>query len=188
MPYHINRLTSQTLVDKSKKYFLDANIWLYLLNPSTERKNDWQKQYIEFVERLLMGNTTIVACPVVFAEVINRYINDVLYQEFIKNTPLPPNKAKGKFFKEDFRPSNTYKNGLDMLYNNLRVFDDNWELPEIEPSLSELFEPCYSMDFNDHYYILLAQKNNLVMVTHDGDMLAENIEILTLNATLLANN
>ena len=102
MPYHINRLTSQTLVDKSKKYFLDANIWLYLLNPSTERKNDWRKQYIEFVERLLMRNTTIVACPVVFAEVINRYINDVLYQEFIKNTPPPQIKQKVNFLRRIF--------------------------------------------------------------------------------------
>lgn len=186
MAYNISLLDNHSI--EKKKYFFDANIWLIILKPPFEL-TPHQKKYLDFVEKFMKSsqNPKIVIPSLVLSEVINRYLRDVGMNKFIKKNKFTD--VDSRFYKEKYRPSDQFKIDYKLLCDDIKNYNNHYEF--IPDKLGEEFKskhilssPPKSLDFNDHYYYLLAKKENYSIVTDDGDFFVEDVEILTLNSTL----
>jgi PIN domain. len=186
MAYNISLLDNHTI--EKKKYFFDANIWLMILKPPVTLK-PYQKQYLDFVEKFMKSsqNPKIVIPSLILSEVINRYLRDVGMNIFIDKNGFT--NVNSRFYKEIYRPSEQFKIDYELLCDDIKSYSKHYEF--IPDKLGEEFKskhilssPPKGLDFNDHYYYLLAKKEKYSIVTDDGDFFVEDVEILTLNSTL----
>ena len=123
----------------------------------------------------------------VLSEVINRYLRDVGMNKFIKKNKFTD--VDSRFYKEKYRPSDQFKIDYELLCDDIKNFSNHYEF--IPDKLGEEFKskhilssPPKGLDFNDHYYYLLAKKENYSIVTDDGDFFVKDVEVLTFNSTL----
>jgi len=187
MSYKIKLIDNCTI--ENRKYFFDANIWLMILKPKITPTPREQK-YLNFLERFKTSNQNpkIVIPSLVLSEVINRYLRDVGMERYIKKKniakPTPPD-----FYKKQYRPSQEFKNDYQLLCDDINDFSVYYEfvsdqLGDQITSEDVLLNPPKGLDFNDHYYYLLAKKENYIIVTDDADFFVEDVDILTNNITL----
>jgi hypothetical protein len=98
-------------------------------------------------------------------------------------------KSKG-FYKENYRKSQQFAIDYILLCDDIKAYHNYFQLlPDglgDDIKLKHLFKaPPQGLDFNDFYYYLLAKEHNWVVVTDDGDFFVEDIEVHTLNQTLI---
>lgn len=178
----IRKLSRHTLENR-KKYFLDANVWLYFLNLPYELEPE-EEVYVRVFDEFLEGELAIYTHSLVISEVFNAYMR-TYYRMYLKEENLKPKQYK---FKEDYRGSKDYKEKEDIFREDfeaiepqLRYLDKNtsFTASDVVASLQG------NEDFNDLFYIHLARQHQLSVITHDGDFHAPGLEILTENRHLL---
>lgn len=186
MSYNIQRLDFFSI--KEGNYFFDSNIWLKILRPKNNPTPKEQK-YIDFFEKLRKkGNAKVVVPVMVLSEVINRYLREVSMQKYILKKKL---KEVGKeFYKEVFRPTPEFKIEYELLCDEIKAYHDTLTLINDGVSTDFKFKhilnsPPKGLDFNDYFYYTLCKKNDYLLVTDDKDFFVEDIQIITLNSTLL---
>lgn len=178
-------------------YFLDANIWLILIQPSIEIK-DYQKIYIRFIEQILnwkgKNSPKIVINSLVVSEVINAYLRsrfEIWKQNTIQMAKTEPEKMEEKElnFKLHYRIDPEYKIYLDNVKDELLsrkefciILDNTEEENDIWRIIKELDS---SADFNDNFYAEMAIDKNYTIITNDADFIFPHIPILTANNKLL---
>lgn len=161
-------------ISSSDKFFLDTNIWIYLLN---EKGTTEPVKYSKFLTKLLTQNAKIIINQEVISEVLNRFVKN----EYKKHKPLE--------FKT-FRKTQEYRDCYRVicaLFNQL-IDAKVVEFLPIEISLEEFKyyieentkdkqKPI--LDYKDYIFDIFAAKNKLILVTNDGDFSgmrnAENI-------------
>ncbi len=81
MAYNIKHIDNVGLL--KKKYFFDANLWLFILKPKFNLSKREEK-YLNFFEKFKnnINHPKIAVTTLVLAEVINRYLREVGYSKF----------------------------------------------------------------------------------------------------------
>jgi predicted nucleic acid-binding protein len=173
-----------------KKYFLDANIWIFILSPSNKPPHRIAK-YLELFEEILKNSTVKIVVPsLLISEVINRIIKSVYYPEFLRKKGINIKDVNQEYYKDTFRPSQEYKDSYVMLTDDFIAYSENIELVNdglgTEINYDDiLVNPPTNLDFNDNYYYSLALKRDYIVITDDKDFWVEGIKVVTQNTTLL---
>lgn len=162
------------------RLFLDANIWLYNFCPDAQppRPSPRVEVYSEAFAAILQAKSQIYIDVLVTAEFINRYArlrweNQASDMEF----KVFRNSADFTFVAREIACQSGRVMGLCS-----RVESGFAELP-----IDDLFG-VYEMgksDFNDQVIAELCKKEDLTLLTHDGDFKNQEISILTANPRLL---
>lgn len=173
-----------------KKYFLDANIWIFILSPPNKPPHRIAK-YLELFEEILKNSTVKIVVPsLLISEVINRIIKSVYYPEFLRKKGINIKDVNQEYYKDTFRPSQEYKDSYVMLTDDFIAYSESIELVNdglgTEINYDDiLVNPPTNLDFNDNYYYSLALKRDYIVITDDKDFWVEGIKVVTQNATLL---
>lgn len=186
MAYNIKLLNGHTI--GKKKYFFDSNIWLIIVKPKMV-PTDREQRYIDFVENFKTStqNPKIVIPALMLSEIINRYLHDVGMPKFKAKNPLIAELPK--FYKEHYRQSDQFKIDYELICDDIKSYNKYYELiPDnlgIDFKTKHLLSnPPKGLDFNDHYYYLMAKKRGYTIVTDDADFFVEDVDVLTYNNKL----
>jgi predicted nucleic acid-binding protein len=168
-------------------YFLDANVWLHVLATSPPPR---AQPYTDFFQQLLEasdGTPIIAATSLLIAETFNAHLKvgfKIFSEQHFRLGSRPLT------FKEDYRPTQDYKNQRDaFLYgfngysSFVKIVPDDVEQTDIWQMLERI--PAHA-DFNDFYYARFCRNQGYLIVTDDGDFKFEDVPILTANNNLLA--
>ncbi|MBN3583368.1 PIN domain-containing protein [Algoriphagus aestuarii] len=186
MPVGISRLTEE-IPSPDKKYFLDANVWIFALgNPSS---NSNGQEYIDFLDNLLANEMEIYSHTILISEVFNALMR-ITFKDFVRIKEYQAGKSLHLDFKKDFRQTEEYLQAFKRFQSDIeaylpfiRIIDKEYEY-EMSYLIKNL--PPTS-DFNDYLYYEMAVDLGLVIVTDDKDFNYDGIEILTENRALLNN-
>lgn len=187
MGYFIKHIDQ--VANLSPCYFFDANLWLKILRPQINLSHKDTK-YLAFVERFKNdpNKPKIIITAFLLSEVINRYLHDESFTRFCKKQG--GGKQDKRYFKDVYRTSKDYQKDYTNLCDDIYAYSSIFTLVTDDlgarVSIDQLLlNPITSLDFNDHYYYLLAKLNNYPIVTDDGDFFVEDVEILTYNSGLI---
>jgi predicted nucleic acid-binding protein len=188
MSLNISKLSDHPL-DGGRKYFLDANVWIFALgNPPSP--NTPGEDYIKFLDRLIESGTPIYSHTILISEVFNALMR-INFQDYLNAGQYRTGKRPKLDFKRDFRGKAEYLNALSRFKSDIQAYLPSIQLidKEIEFELGYLTKNIpTSSDFNDYLFYEMALAQNLTVVTDDGDFNFSDIEILTQNNWLIKNS
>jgi predicted nucleic acid-binding protein len=175
---HLNNF-SPSVTDS---FLFDNNIWIYLLCPLSSFDHRQQRVYSRLFQQILSIKSTVFITSLVLSEFVNRCLR-FDYNQWKKH---PENIQKGSDFKRDFVGSQTYKDSVENITINVNKimslterYPDDFTAIDL-PSILNHFK---KIDFNDSYFIQMANRQNIKIVTHDADFFAPeyNIQVITGN-------
>lgn len=155
-------------IEESDNVFIDTNILIFLFSPSFVNSREFQVEKYSSIMSLLIQKK----CKLFINElVVSEFINRCMRIDFERNF----NKNNDKNFKRDYRKSQEYKDTLKIVINELNKFlkfskqiNDDF----INFEISENIEA----DFNDLIIADTVKKNNLKLLSDDGDYEALDID------------
>jgi len=191
MPFHnITSLNKASI--NSANYFVDANVWIYSLQKFEDLKS-WENKYYQFffdiVDSILEPKPKILLPTILLSEIINTYLRKFAIPEYKLTNSITIDID----FKNDYRPTQHYKDSYEKmmddiqgLHTSIKFLDDS----QIAHNQSFLFSKSIgTFDYNDYIYYSLCKELNkserVIMLTNDGDFQVPDLEIITLNKTLL---
>lgn len=168
----------------SQKFFLDSNVWLYLIFP--QHSNIAQKHinnYSDFFSKIKQKQCLIETNIVQMSELVNL----LLQLEYRKNK-----KVNNQLTFKEFRNNSQGKTALEeaktltsfiLKFTTLRSGNFNSE------EMVKMVENCDKADLNDIYFASHCIKEDAILVTHDFDFnaLEKNIKIISANPNYLNN-
>ena len=163
-----------------ERILLDTNIWLYLYPVSEGSKASFARRYVGAFWRLIEAQAQPVLDPMVLSEYLNAYCRIVWRREF---------RSRYSSFKR-FRQSKDFREvGLTAYADAMEILDvcQVHSISADELDLKQALEDFESarVDFNDALLVDVCKKQNLKLMTHDGDFQSGGIEVLTINRHLL---
>lgn len=165
---------------EKKPLLLDANILLSVYGPNANRES-YTYIYSDALARMRASKSQIFIDALVLSEFVNRFARWAFDQ-------LPPELKPSEF--KYFRKSDEFKKVSQEIADNTRRIIDyvTWCDSEFGSIDMNMLIKEYEMgdsDFNDLVIAHLCKEKELILVTHDGDFQASDIEILTANRRLL---
>ena len=154
-------------------FFFDTNVWMYLYCPlGNYSKDKKQKQYSSLLNEILNRKSGVFINSLVLSEFANAYLRI----DFELWRKLPENIEKNSY-KRDFVKSHQFKTSVSdvktLIRNILKISERSGdEFNAI--NLEDIFNEFGNSDFNDSYYIALAQMKNFIIVTDDADFFSAN--------------
>lgn len=191
MPYIVKKISTQKI--NKQLYFIDANVWIYVLN-NFNTKDKYKKEYCKFIENMLESELSpkIIMCNMLLSEIINTYSRQIAFPNFTAKNPAKTN------FKQDFRNTSDYEKEISSLLDDLKLYqplmefvDDNFRAITNNKGIDYAQNMPKQSDYNDHFYIQLClnlkttTKQPLSIVTNDKDFKVQNIEVITNQKDLL---
>lgn len=162
----------------SDRLFVDTNIWIYTVGPSSETLDHPQDDYSTALSRAIEAKSQLFTDVLVISEFINTYAK-------IKWR----NSSPAKTFKE-FRMSKEFKAIAEKIASEARkitdcctLLDSGFSDLRIDDVLTDYAKGKF--DFNDQIISELCRKQTLTLVTHDGDFKIYHVPLLTRNQRLL---
>ncbi len=194
MAYSYSKANFYSVKDNTK-YFLDANIWLKILQPKLDSSTK-DLEYRKLFEKIAENTKCKIVLPaLILSEVINRILRDVHMGKFVSKIKKsnPSFSPDNHFYKSVFRTSPEFKIAYSLVCDEIKNYHSTIELINdglgVDFKFKHILKDLPSgLDFNDHYYYQLCKKNNFVLVTDDKDFWVEDIEIVTMSSTLLDRN
>lgn len=185
---------------KSDQFFFDTNVWISLLfedqSGHASRHND---RLSAFFTKTIANCSTILITPVVVSEFVHAYFK-VDANHWGGDRGLDRSAMSStRFFKHEYRQSDRYektkKKVRKLIARQMLRFSE--PVPEFlfaeegpKITLEETLETMEDVgDFNDAYFVELAYKLGLKLVTNDADFGAtkRDVTILTPNRKMLAS-
>lgn len=164
----------------NESLFFDNNVWVYLFCPFANYHKSKQKDYSNFLKLAQQKKCAIYINSIVLSEFCNYW----LQTEFKKWKKINPGKED---YKRDFIPSDEFKQSVHDVKRALNTIlqiavknNDDFNAVNFDNILRE-FGNC---DFNDSYYLELAQFKNWKIVTDDADLYKNNcsgVSVITAN-------
>ncbi len=155
---------------ESDNLFFDANIWLYLYCPLGNYGKEKNRKYDGFLKKALQAKSSIFISSLVLSEFFNRWIR--LDFNILKNS----DPSKYGDFKKNFRSTEAYKKSvaiikiaiMEQIMKIVKRVDDKFE----SISLDELFKEIEVSDFNDNYYLTIAnlEKESKLLLVENGEI------------------
>lgn len=162
-------------------YFFDNNIWMLLFANIAGTHYDKQKKYSSLLSDIKNRNCSIFISSLILSEYINRSLRLHFDQWIVSEGRIKSNTD----FKRDYRGTSHYNASLKTI---LAEVDDILNISERRPDDfnsinidSILTDMSSDSDFNDSYYVELCDRNKMILVTDDSDLLKtkKNISIVT---------
>lgn len=167
---HINDYTPK----KEDKFFLDTNIWMYLYCSIGNYRANIIDSYNSFYEKILEADSEIFTTSLQVSEFFNSYCRlefNIAKQE----------DERIKEFKRDFRNSKLFQDTLEEinLILSRRILKTSKKLDDdfSKTNIDELIKQNDEFDFNDEYFLNLCEKNNIIVVSNDRDILKSDRDI-----------
>lgn len=170
------------------QFLFDTNVLIRIFYTNGDYSSHQNEPYIALYTNIIKSNSKIILPSAVISEFVTTYIKKE-YQRL-----EPSRKDDWKYFKNKFRKSLNFQTIMaelnNIIYKQLlplaMQIDDAFNAVCIKTLISELD----SMDFNDAYYLNIAENNGYFVVTHDIDLCKNFIgkspvKILTANKRAL---
>ncbi len=163
----------------SDKLLLDTNIWLLLYGPQkpTDRR---VKIYSDAFLKILKAKSDIYIDVLVVSEFINTYSRQMYnisnssenFKKFRQSNQFKPIASEiADMVKRIMERSSRIENGFKAL--SITTLMDEYAVGD--------------SDFNDQILTEVCKKENLILITDDGDFKKQKLSILTANKKLLSN-
>ena len=150
----------------SDVFFFDNNIWMYLFCPLGNYNQNRQRIYSSFLQSIQTSRGTIFTTSLILSEFSNRYLRMDFEQWKRDSGNITAD------FKRDYVGSTQYLKAAQevgiQIKTIMRICEkspDNFNAINLNQVLNHL----KSIDFNDSYYIELAELSGWKIVTDDGD-------------------
>ncbi len=157
---------------KDRTFFFDANSLIYIFWPTSPDSQE-AVDYGSIFATLINNNATLAINEIVISEIVNR----VLQIEFSKTSM---SKDKFKYFRDSAEGRSVQEDIYTIIRNKIlgkfQIISDVYSKEEVTSLLS-----ISKLDFNDKVLELLCKKKNMVLLTHDHDFSASDVDILTSN-------
>lgn len=148
-------------INEADNIFIDANILIFLFSPSFVSSKRFQvDKYSQIMTQLFQKKCKLFINQLVVSE----FINKCMRIDFERNF----NINNDKDYKKDYRTSQEYKDTLKIVITELKKFlkhakqiNDDFETFEIKDN--------FEIDFNDLIIADTVKKNNLKLLSDDGD-------------------
>lgn len=125
---------------------------------------------------------------------MSEFINTYCRQEYNRYLRRE-GKDSGNFdFKHKYRATQDYNEAINEIHNivNNQILKIFYKLDDIfsEIDITSIYDTPSEFDFNDRYYLKLAEKEGIKIVTNDADFYSDlcDVEIITANRKLLDKN
>lgn len=167
-------------------YILDSNVWLPILGLDDEPTSSHYQIFFDKLQK--KESPQILLCPIQLSEILNRLMRfdarKVFDRKYKNNSGNVPPFAT--FYKNEYRGSNEFKLKYDTIIDDISGYSSGFKM--VEPCKFDFdaltsFE-ANKMDFNDHYFYLLAKEYDATIVTHDADFFGLDVNIATFNLKL----
>ena len=162
-------------------YFFDNNIWMLLFAGIAGAHMDKQRKYSRLLQDIRNRDGIIFISSLILSEYINRSLR-LYYEQWIVSN----NKIRAVTdYKRDYRGSEDYKTALKSVISEVEDIlsiserrPDDFNSIDINTVLKDM---STDSDFNDSYYVELCDKNKMILVTDDKDLVntSKNINIVT---------
>ena len=156
-------------------FFFDNNIWIFITDPATDKDKVKADIYTAFLDKVLRSQAKICTSSLLLSE----YFNVVLRRDFAFF-----NHDNSKNFKRDYRGTERCKETMKKTIRKIKrqILRASEKIDDHFTAIGddELFTDMERYDFNDKYFIELCLKENLVMVSDDGDMEHDTLTILSI--------
>lgn len=186
--FNIINLSIHSQPLENTKYFIDANIWIIILKPQNLLSETDEKYFNFFEEILETKGCKIVACSLVFSEIINTYVRKISYAKYLRKNNIK--EPKSNHYKSVFRKTSEFISAYNILCDDIKNYHNSVEL--INDSFGDkikwkqiMISSSIGLDFNDLYYGVLCKINEIPIITDDGDFWIKGISIYTLNRSLI---
>jgi predicted nucleic acid-binding protein len=170
---------------KDERFFLDANVWLFLFCPLGGYRQYIIRKYARFLKQAMIRQSVVFITAMVLSEYINRYLR--LEYNFLRDG----DPTRYTDYKRDFRDTMDGRSLVRTVYDSINrhilavatPIDDHFQ--RVKPD--DLLAGTEAVDFNDQCYANLAYLEGLKIVTDDSDFsnVTLNIPVLTGNPKLL---
>ena len=178
----------------SALYFVDANVWIYVLQDYDTLKW-WEKIYCDLFYDIISSQLTpkpkIILSSLLLSEIINTYLKRISILEYKLVNNIPHSKEIN--FKKDYRPTFHYVQSYEKIIYNISNFKSSILFVDDSKIINDevlLNKNIWLFDYNDYLYYSLCKEINktekVIIVTNDSDFQVNDIEIVTMNKTLLA--
>lgn len=163
-------------IEEGEKFFIDANIWLYMYGPIGDYEQKVVDKYSTFFEKIVENGNEIYISSSLISEILNRYLKIAF--------KIASEEDGIKDFKRDFRDNEVYKEtikSIEMIIDEKiikKCIQVNDEFETYDFNVSYLNN---GMDFNDSLYCHMAISKGLTVLTNDKDFRksALPVEIVT---------
>lgn len=163
--YHIDAYRPTS----SESFFFDNNIWMLLHYPATQYQTNRIQKYAGLLQDIINLNCLIF----INSMVVSEFVNSWLRSDYKNLLYLSPNID----FKKDFVGSDEYKvsvdeieSALNQIFNITQRGNDDFNALDVNKIVSGL----RVRDFNDNYYLALAERKRWTLISDDKDMLSNN--------------
>jgi predicted nucleic acid-binding protein len=154
---------------QSHQYLIDNSVLLYPFAPIGNYNKRQQEIISKFIDTARSVGAGIHTTSLVISEFYNKVLKD-FFEEFKKQ----PENAGKVSLKKDYRPSEVYKTDIEAITSQVKSimkicnrFPDDFNDIDIDSILKNTF----NADFNDAYFIELANRKNWIIVTRDYDII-----------------
>lgn len=156
----------------NSKFFLDSNIWLYLYYPQfSQISKTLIEKYSHFFNDIVNKECLIVTDMIQMSELVNTVLQSE-YKSYCRKTAYLSFK--------DFRVKEEYisalSNAKSLSTNILKVTTLKGGIFTPE-ELRSMVNRCDKADFNDIYFAQLCLKEKAILITHDFDFNALDVEV-----------
>lgn len=164
--------------DENDKFFLDANVWLYLYCSMGGYSEGLVKRYSDFFDRIKEEKKDIFINSGLVSEIFNRYLHIEFSAAKAENPDIDD-------YKKDFRDNKEFEETISMVKKIVKekivdphiLISDKFETFNCD----NFFDKSDFLDFNDAIHCHTALENDLKIVTNDSDFKKTklNVKIIT---------
>ena len=155
----------------TESFFFDNNVWMFIHYPIGNYAKENQTKYSNLLERLIGLKCIIFINSLVLSEFVNACLK-IDYKEWCS---LNENVGRILKYKEHFVGSVAYKESVEEILSSITQIrkitqqgNDDFNALNLDSILSGMT----LRDFNDNYYLSLAERKKWTLVTDDSDMLS----------------
>ncbi|MBX2905890.1 MAG: type II toxin-antitoxin system VapC family toxin [Taibaiella sp.] len=157
----------------SESFFFDNNVWMFIHYPIGNYASEKQKAYSRLLETLILMRCNIF----INALLLSEFINSCLRIEFNEWCRQDKNQGKQLIFKEHFVGCDDYKKAVSSILSSVaqirkisQAGNDDFNSMNLDSVLAGMTR----RDFNDNYYLSLAERKRWTIVSDDSDFLKGN--------------
>ncbi len=160
-------------------FFFDNNVWMYIFCPLGNYNKAKQSIYSSLLQNITSAKGTIFINSLILSEFTNRYLR-MDFEQWKKQ-----NNYYNFGFKKDYIGTEQYRDTVKEIKRIINIIlsfceksSDNFNAV----NLDEVLKHFSDIDFNDSYYLELANIDNLKIVTDDNDFVnykGHNVAVIT---------